>query len=55
MTEDGATLEEGIRIGVPFGVAAGLVGISFGVVAQPIMGATAAIAMSMFVFGRSYR
>ena len=50
MTEDGATLEEGIRIGVPFGVAAGLVGISFGVVAQPIMGATAAIAMSMFVF-----
>src|SRR4029078_5214462 len=50
MTEDGATLEDGIRIGVPFGVAAGLVGISFGVVAQPIMGATAAIAMSMFVF-----
>ena len=50
MTEDGATLEEGIRIGVPFGVAAGLVGISFGVVAQPIMGATEAIAMSMFLF-----
>jgi predicted branched-subunit amino acid permease len=50
MTEDGATLEDGIRIGVPFGVAAGLVGISFGVVAQPIMGATAAIAMSMFLF-----
>jgi branched chain amino acid efflux pump len=50
MTEDGATLEDGIRIGVPFGVAAGLVGISFGVVAQPIMGATAAIAMSILVF-----
>lgn len=50
MTEDGATLQDGIRVGVPFGVAAGLVGLSFGVVAQPIMGAGAAIAMSAFVF-----
>lgn len=45
-----ATLREGIRTGVPFGVAAFLVGISFGVVAEPTMGAAAAIAMSVFVF-----
>src|SRR4051812_30292383 len=35
---------------MPFGAAAFLVGISFGVVAQPVMGAAAAIAMSVFVF-----
>jgi predicted branched-subunit amino acid permease len=44
------TLRDGIRVGIPFGIAAGLVGISFGVVAQPIMGAGPAIAMSVFVF-----
>lgn len=45
-----ATLTDGIRRGIPFGVAAFLVGISFGVVAKPVMGATAAIVMSIFVF-----
>jgi predicted branched-subunit amino acid permease len=45
-----ATLKDGIRVGLPFGVAALLVGISFGVVAEPVMGAGAAIAMSAFVF-----
>src|SRR5207237_5526200 len=40
----------GIRAGVPFGVAALLTGLSFGVVAKPVMGAGAAIAMSVFVF-----
>jgi 4-azaleucine resistance transporter AzlC len=40
----------GIQTGIPFGAAALLVGISFGVVAKPIMGAAAAIAMSTFVF-----
>lgn len=40
----------GIRVGVPFGVAALLVGISFGVVAKPVMGTVAPIAMSAFVF-----
>jgi predicted branched-subunit amino acid permease len=44
------TLRDGIRVGVPFGIAAGLVGISFGVVAEPVMGAAPAIAMSVFVF-----
>jgi 4-azaleucine resistance transporter AzlC len=45
-----ASYADGIRRGIPFGIAAGLVGISFGVVAQPVMGAAAAIAMSVFVF-----
>jgi 4-azaleucine resistance transporter AzlC len=45
-----ATYADGIRTGIPFGVAALLVGLSFGVVAQPVMGAGAAIAMSAFVF-----
>jgi 4-azaleucine resistance transporter AzlC len=45
-----ASYADGIRAGIPFAVAALLVGISFGVVAQPIMGAAAAIAMSVFVF-----
>jgi predicted branched-subunit amino acid permease len=45
-----ATLKDGIRVGLPFGVAALLVGVSFGVVAEPVMGAGAAIAMSAFVF-----
>jgi 4-azaleucine resistance transporter AzlC len=45
-----ATYRDGIRTGIPFGIAAGLVGISFGAVAQPVMGAGAAIAMSAFVF-----
>jgi predicted branched-subunit amino acid permease len=45
-----ATYADGIRAGVPFGIAALLVGVSFGVVAEPVMGASAAIAMSVFVF-----
>lgn len=50
MEPEQATLADGIRTGIPFGIAAGLVGISFGAVAQPVMGAGAAIAMSAFVF-----
>jgi 4-azaleucine resistance transporter AzlC len=45
-----ATYADGIRAGIPFGIAAFLVGVSFGVVAEPVMGASAAIAMSVFVF-----
>lgn len=48
--DEPATYADGIRTGIPFGIAAGLVGISFGAVAQPVMGAGAAIAMSAFVF-----
>jgi predicted branched-subunit amino acid permease len=40
----------GIRLGVPYAIAAGLVGISFGVLAEPVMGAAGALAMSAFVF-----
>ena len=39
-----------MRAGVPYAVAAGLVGISFGVVAEPVMGAAAAIVFSAVVF-----
>ena len=39
-----------MRTGIPFAVAAFLAGISFGAVARPVMGATAAIAMSALVF-----
>jgi 4-azaleucine resistance transporter AzlC len=40
----------GIRAGIPFAIAAGLVGISFGVVARPVMGPVAPIVMSLVVF-----
>ena len=50
MTEESTTYRDGIRTGIPFAIAAGLAGISFGIVAEPVMGAAAAIAMSVFVF-----
>lgn len=43
-------LREGVRAGWPVGIAAGVVGVSFGVLAEPVMGAAAAIAMSALVF-----
>jgi predicted branched-subunit amino acid permease len=43
-------LRAGVRAGTPYAVAAGLVGISFGVVAEPVMGAGAAIVFSAIVF-----
>jgi branched chain amino acid efflux pump len=48
-----APYRSGLRAGVGFGVAAGVVGISFGVVAQPTMGSVAPIVMSVFVFAGS--
>jgi 4-azaleucine resistance transporter AzlC len=39
-----------MRAGLPYAVAAGLVGISFGVVAEPVMGAGPAIVFSAIVF-----
>jgi predicted branched-subunit amino acid permease len=48
-----AEYRHGIRAGVGFGAAAGVVGISFGVVAQPTMGSVAPIVMSVFVFAGS--
>ena len=43
----------GMRAGVGFGAAAFVVGLSFGVVAQPTMGSVAPIVMSVFVFAGS--
>jgi 4-azaleucine resistance transporter AzlC len=40
----------GLRAGIGFGAAAFVVGVSFGVVAQPVMGSVAPIVMSAFVF-----
>jgi 4-azaleucine resistance transporter AzlC len=46
-------VREGFRQGIPFGIAAVLVGVSFGVLAEPVMGAAAAIVMSAVVFAGS--
>jgi 4-azaleucine resistance transporter AzlC len=43
-------VREGIRAGTPVAIAAAVVGLSFGVLAEPVMGATAAIAMSAIMF-----
>jgi predicted branched-subunit amino acid permease len=40
----------GLRAGIGFGAAAFVVGISFGVVAEPVMGSVAPIVMSVVVF-----
>jgi predicted branched-subunit amino acid permease len=48
-----ADYRPGIRAGIGFGAAAGIVGLSFGVVAQPLMGSIAPIVMSVFVFAGS--
>ena len=48
-----AEYRTGIRAGLGFGAAAFVVGLSFGVVAQPTMGSVAPIVMSVFVFAGS--
>jgi predicted branched-subunit amino acid permease len=47
------SLRAGIRAGIPYAVAAGLLAVSFGVVAEPAIGAGATLAMSAFVFAGS--
>lgn len=44
---------DGLRVGVPYAVAAGLLAISFGVLAEPVMGHVAPIVMSALVFAGS--
>jgi predicted branched-subunit amino acid permease len=44
------SLRAGIRAGIPFAIAAGVVGVSFGVVAEPVIGTAATLVMSAFVF-----
>lgn len=46
-------LTQGVRAGVPYAVASGMVGISFGVLARPVMGPAPAIVMSVIVFAGS--
>lgn len=46
-------MASGLRAGVPYAIASGIVGISFGVLARPVMGAAAAIVMSITVFAGS--
>jgi 4-azaleucine resistance transporter AzlC len=46
-------MRAGFRDGLPFAVAAFVLAISFGVLAEPLLGAEAAIAMSVFVFAGS--
>jgi 4-azaleucine resistance transporter AzlC len=43
----------GFRAGLPFAIAAGLLAISFGVLARPVMGTVAPIVMSAIVFAGS--
>jgi predicted branched-subunit amino acid permease len=45
--------EAGVRAGIAYAVAAAMVGISFGVVARPVMGTIAPIVMSAIVFAGS--
>jgi predicted branched-subunit amino acid permease len=43
----------GIRAGIPFALAAGLLAISFGVLAEPVLGGGGAMAISAFAFAGS--
>lgn len=47
------SLRAGIRAGIPFAIAAGVLAVSFGVVAEPVLGAHATLAMSALVFAGS--
>jgi predicted branched-subunit amino acid permease len=42
-----------MRAGVPFALAAGLLAVSFGVIAEPVMGGGGALALSVFAFAGS--
>lgn len=48
--EEHSTIRAGIRAGLPFIVPTLALGISFGVLAEPVMGKIAPITMSIFVF-----
>ena len=53
MPLDRQRLREGFRAGIPFAVAALLLAVSFGIIARPVLGGGAAIAMSAVVFAGS--
>ncbi len=50
---EAGAIAAGARAGVPFALASLIVGLSFGVLARPVMGPTAAIVMSIIVFAGS--
>ncbi len=52
-SQERGELERGFRAGVPFAVAALMLAISFGVLAEPLMGKAAPIVMSISVFAGS--
>src|SRR5919106_2641587 len=47
------SLRAGIAAGIPFAIAAGVLSISFGVVAEPVVGTAATVVMSALVFAGS--
>ena len=47
------SLRAGFRAGVPFAIAAGLLAVSFGVLAEPVIGSSATLVMSAVVFAGS--
>lgn len=47
------SLRAGVRAGIPFAMAAGLLAVSFGVVAEPVIGIAATFVMSALVFAGS--
>jgi predicted branched-subunit amino acid permease len=51
--ESRATLRAGFKAGIPFAVAAFVLALSYGVLAEPVIGAAATMAMSVFVFAGS--
>lgn len=53
MTGRSRSFRAGVRAGLPVAVAVLLVAISFGIIAEPVMGAGPALAMSAFVFAGS--
>ena len=51
---DQSTFADGVRAGIPFAIAGGLVALSFGVVAQDVgLSEVAAVVMSAIVFAGS--
>jgi predicted branched-subunit amino acid permease len=46
-------LRAGLRLGLPYSIAAFLLALSFGVLAEPVLGATATVVMSAIVFAGS--
>ncbi len=47
------SLIAGVRAGIPFAIAALVLAVSFGVLAEPVIGAEATLVMSAFVFAGS--